>query len=86
MLLLFVFLKHALFKKHPFAVAGKRVPSFWLGWMDSNHRNDGVKVRCLTAWRQPIVRDMKRRLSPSVMFGVDNRARTDGLQGHNLAL
>ena len=21
---------------------------FWLGWQDSNLRNDGVKVRCLT--------------------------------------
>ena len=26
---------------------------FWLGWRDSNLRNDGVKVRCLTTWRQP---------------------------------
>ncbi len=26
---------------------------FWLGWRDSNPRDDGVKVRCLTAWRQP---------------------------------
>ena len=25
----------------------------WLGWRDSNPRDDGVKVRCLTAWRQP---------------------------------
>ena len=27
--------------------------SSWLGWRDSNPRDDGVKVRCLTAWRQP---------------------------------
>ena len=26
---------------------------FWLGWRDSNPRDDGVKVRCLTAWLQP---------------------------------
>ena len=26
-----------------------------LGWKDSNLRSDGVRVRCLTAWRQPIV-------------------------------
>ena len=25
----------------------------WLGWLDSNQRNDGVKVRCLTAWLHP---------------------------------
>ena len=25
----------------------------WLGWLDLNQRNDGVKVRCLTPWRQP---------------------------------
>ena len=25
----------------------------WLGWRDSNARNDGVKVRCLTPWLQP---------------------------------
>ena len=28
----------------------------WLGWRDSNPRGDGVKVRCLTAWRQPNIR------------------------------
>ena len=25
----------------------------WLGRRDSNPRDDGVKVRCLTAWRRP---------------------------------
>ena len=25
----------------------------WLGWLDSNQRDDGVKVRCLTSWLQP---------------------------------
>ena len=25
----------------------------WLGRLDSNQRADGVKVRCLTAWRRP---------------------------------
>ena len=28
--------------------------SFWLGHQDSNLGNDGVRVRCLTAWRCPI--------------------------------
>ena len=27
--------------------------SYWLGWLDSNQRDDGVKVRCLTAWLHP---------------------------------
>ena len=27
---------------------------YWLGWLDSNQRNDGVKVRCLTPWLHPI--------------------------------
>ena len=30
-----------------------RPGSAWLGWLDLNQRNDGVKVRCLTPWRQP---------------------------------
>ena len=30
-----------------------RCPSFWLGHRDSNPGNDGVRVRCLTAWRCP---------------------------------
>ena len=25
----------------------------WLGWKDLNPRNNGVRVRCLTAWRHP---------------------------------
>lgn len=25
----------------------------WLGWQDSDLRNDGVKVRCLTTWLHP---------------------------------
>ncbi len=29
---------------------------FWLGWQDLNLRNDGVKVRCLTPWLQPIAK------------------------------
>ena len=27
--------------------------AWWLGWRDSNPRDAGVKVLCLTAWRQP---------------------------------
>ena len=26
---------------------------FWLGWRDSDPRDAGVKVLCLTAWRHP---------------------------------
>ena len=25
----------------------------WLGWLDSNQRNAGVKVPCLTTWLHP---------------------------------
>lgn len=43
-------------KTHPQTWVRNLCPAsgWWLGWMDSNHRNDGVKVRCLTAWLQPI--------------------------------
>ena len=30
-------------------------PLNWLGQLDSNQRNDGVKVRCLTTWRWPSI-------------------------------
>ena len=33
---------------------------FWLSWRDSNPRDDGVKVRCLTAWRQLIIKNKNR--------------------------
>ena len=36
--------------------------------------NNGVKVRCLTAWRYPII------------YGVDDGTRTHDNQNHNLAL
>ena len=45
----------------------------WLGWQDSNLRNAGVKVLCLTTW-----------LHPSI--GVDIGTRTLDNQNHNLAL
>ena len=47
----------------------------WLGWMDSNHRNDGVKVRCLTTWLQPNIKKEN---------GVDSESRTHATS--NLAL
>ncbi len=28
---------------------------FWQGRLDSNQRNDGVRVRSLTAWRRPYI-------------------------------
>ena len=31
----------------------KAGPARWLGWQDSDLRNDGVKVRCLTTWLHP---------------------------------
>ena len=31
----------------------KRSAFFWLGWRDSDPRDAGVKVLCLTAWRHP---------------------------------
>ncbi len=71
----------------------------WLGWLDSDQRDDGVKVRCLTTWRQPNIqlyfcrnrisysgRYEKKAKSLFLLYGVDSRIRTDGLQSHNLAL
>ncbi len=74
--------------------------AWWLGWLDSDQRDDGVKVRCLTTWRQPNIQlylcpnnlflfkaNMKKRQEAFFYFnGVDSRIRTDGLQSHNLAL
>ncbi len=37
----------------------------WLGWLDSNQRNDGVKVRCLTAWLHPKIRENQERERPA---------------------
>ena len=34
---------------------------FWLGWRDSNPRDAGVKVLCLTAWRQPNIQVRYRK-------------------------
>ena len=58
--------------------------------------DDGVKVRCLTPWLHPKIGFAARinQLQGSVekivgtlqFFGVDDRDRTDDLQGHNLAL
>ena len=51
---------------------------------------DGVKVRCLTAWRHPNVDDAKKLQAPpkarlEEKNGVDEGIRTLGLQSHNLA-
>ena len=35
----------------------------WLGWKDLNPRNNGVRVRCLTAWRHPSDSAVFRRLN-----------------------
>ena len=47
--------------------------------------NVAVKVRCLTAWLHPYKNNALAKTT-NAQFGVDNRIRTDGLQGHNLAL
>lgn len=61
--------------------------STWLGWLDLNQRNDGVKVRCLTPWRQPNIEyGAMKPIAPYHLCGVDSRIRTDGLQCHKLAL
>ena len=51
--------------------------------------NDGVKVRCLTAWRQPSMENTEPnpKIKLRVPFsGVEDGTRTHGLQSHNLAL
>ena len=48
----------------------------WLGWKDSNFRNDGVRVRCLTAWRHPKIAIACIRHSRS---GWDRWIRTIGM-------
>ena len=63
----------------------------WLGWRDSNARNDGVKVRCLTPWLQPNDKRTARQQFPAILrhvlsYGVEDGTRTHGLQSHNLAL
>ncbi len=49
---------------------------------------DGVKVRCLTAWRQPnmTIRSLISRIKLRTFGGVEDGTRTHGLQSHNLAL
>ena len=36
-------------------ISATRRQIYKLGWRDSDPRNTGVKVLCLTAWRQPII-------------------------------
>ena len=31
----------------------KRAAFYWLGRLDSNQRNGGIRIRCLTTWRRP---------------------------------
>ncbi len=44
---------------------------FWLGHRDSNPGNDGVRVRCLTAWRCPNISLTKRIIAD--FFRLVNR-------------
>ena len=48
-------------KNRVFTIRIRYEYSAWLGWRDSNPRDDGVKVRCLTAWRQPNVQFLQLR-------------------------
>ena len=41
------------FAKQKIAANDIQFAAMWLGWKDSNLRNDGVRVRCLTTWRHP---------------------------------
>ena len=47
--------------------------------------NDGVKVRCLTAWLHPKVAFEPGRMTRLMSNGVDSGTRTHDLQSHNLA-
>lgn len=61
--------------------------AFWLGWQDLNLRNNGVKVRCLTAWLQPNVKRETINFAPRhLLNGVEDGIRTHDLQCHRLAL
>ena len=47
-----------------------RPGSAWLGWLDLNQRNDGVKVRCLTPWRQPNIQyGAMKAIAPYFVWG-----------------
>ena len=56
--------------KNPLLSSRQKRVFTWLGWRDSNPRDDGVKVRCLTAWRQPNIAYGGLKKSPlSVQWG-----------------
>ena len=63
---------------------------FWLGRRDSDPRDAGVKVLCLTAWRRPNVEVIVKTptvfltMGESLLYGVEGGIRTHGLQSHNL--
>ena len=67
----------------------KRILDILAGMARFELTDDGVKVRCLTAWLHPYIKIVKLQTN-SLQFdlknGVDDRGRTDDLQGHNLAL
>ena len=62
----------------------------WLGWLDSNQRNAGVKVPCLTAWLHPNMGGEPRAGADapalSHKYGVGNGARTHDTRNHNPVL
>jgi hypothetical protein len=57
----------------------------WLGWKDSNLRNAGVRIQCLTTWRQPneryILYHANTRLSRKNWLGwKDSNLRNAGVR------
>ena len=52
-------------KKYP---RNKSEEFFWLGHRDSNPGNDGVRVRCLTAWRCPNIYFTTRIIAENFLF------------------
>ena len=42
--------------------------TIWLGWLDSNQRNGGIRIRCLTTWRHPKKARTEHTLRPALNF------------------
>ena len=57
-----------------------RIGRLWLGWRDSNPRGDGVKVRCLTAWQQPIMCALLSENAEPIVIWLCTIDTTDGIR------
>ncbi len=67
-----------------------RTVMLWLGWLDSDQRMTESKSVALPLGYTPkysidYIKNAKH-FCFALVAGVDNRIRTDDLQGHNLAL